>query len=105
MTVREVLDPAISIASDGFLMKAHVASLIDNGKGVHDRVLAKLGRGFPAGWQRARGGSLFRWPAMAETYARIVTEAEAAGPDRENRSRLRGAPGTRVLSPKRSMGS
>ena len=45
--------------------------------------MADLGRGLPAGRRRAEGQQLFRNPALAETWKRILAEAEAAGGDRE----------------------
>ncbi|NLH82124.1 MAG: gamma-glutamyltransferase family protein [Phyllobacteriaceae bacterium] len=79
MTVREVLEPAIHYAANGHPVLARVSATI-----------AGLGSFFEEHWPTSHatwlpGGSaprpreLFRNPALAETWRRIVAEADAAG--------------------------
>jgi gamma-glutamyltranspeptidase / glutathione hydrolase len=82
MTPRQVLEPAIHIARDGFALKPLVADLIGG-----------LGPFFAAHWPSSAevylpggvapaGDELYALPAQGDTYARIVREAESAGGDR-----------------------
>jgi gamma-glutamyltranspeptidase/glutathione hydrolase len=82
MTPRQVLEPAIHIARDGFVLKPPVA-----------RLIAGLGPFFAEHWPSSaevylpggaapEGDALYALPAQGETYARIVREAESAGADR-----------------------
>ncbi|OWJ80204.1 gamma-glutamyltransferase family protein [Haematobacter genomosp. 1] len=79
MTVREVLEPAIHYAEDGHPVLARVSATIEG-----------LGEFFEKEWPTSHetwlpGGSApapesnFRNPVLAETWKRIVAEAEAAG--------------------------
>ena len=90
MTPRQVLEPAIHIARDGFALKPLVADLIGG-----------LGPFFAAHWPSSAevylpggvapaGDELYALPAQGDTYARIVREAESAGGDRIARSRRPG---------------
>ena len=79
MTVREVLEPAIHYAEEGHPVLARVSATIEG-----------LGEFFEKEWPTSHetwlpGGSApapesnFRNPVLAETWKRIVAEAEAAG--------------------------
>ncbi|KFI24657.1 gamma-glutamyltransferase [Haematobacter missouriensis] len=79
MTVREVLEPAIHYAEEGHPVLARVSATIEG-----------LGEFFEKEWPTSHetwlpGGSApapesnFRNPVLAETWRRIVAEAEAAG--------------------------
>ncbi len=82
MTPRQVLEPAIHLARDGFVLKPLVA-----------RLIAGLGPFFAQHWPSSAevylpggtapvGDALYALPAQGDTYARIVREAEAVGGDR-----------------------
>lgn len=81
-SVREVLEPAIGYARDGFPVVPKVSGAI-----------AAVERLFREHWTTSaelyladgvpRAGELFRNPALAATYARILEEAEAAGGGRD----------------------
>ena len=83
MTVRDVLQAAIEIATDGFVMKPGVAALIARSKAFLTTYWPSTAEIFLPGGDAPQAGELFPWPAMAATYARIVAEAEAAGAGRE----------------------
>ena len=85
MTVREVLEPAIAIARDGFVTKPEVAGLIGGVAKFFKTYWPSSAEVFLPGGATPEAGSLLRVPAQAETYARIVREAEAAGGDRVRR--------------------
>jgi gamma-glutamyltranspeptidase / glutathione hydrolase len=82
MRPRDVLEYAIGYARDGYPMlptaSAQIAAMADTFR-AHWPTSAEvyLGNGVPGAGQR------FVNPALAETYSRIVAEAEAAGPGRE----------------------
>ena len=82
MTVGDVLAPAIAYARNGYPVTPALAEMI--------RSVARL---FREAWPTSAAvylpanalpaaGSLFANPALAETYARLLREAEAAGSDR-----------------------
>ncbi|TDV34524.1 gamma-glutamyltranspeptidase/glutathione hydrolase [Actinophytocola oryzae] len=80
MPLREVLDAAIGYAEHGHPVVQAVVDTIGT--------VAEL---FTAHWPSSarlwlptpKAGDLVRNPALAETYRRLLREAEAAGPDRE----------------------
>jgi gamma-glutamyltranspeptidase/glutathione hydrolase len=83
LTPREVLSPAIALAREGTPITDKVCDIIAGVQGLLEtewRTTAAiyLPRGEPP-----TPGSLFRNPALAETYLRVLGEAEAAGGDRE----------------------
>jgi gamma-glutamyltranspeptidase/glutathione hydrolase len=83
MTVRDVLEPAITIARDGFVLKPDVAALIAGlAPFLREHWPSSAAVYLPRG-QAPAGDALYALPAMAATYERIVREAEAAGPGRE----------------------
>jgi gamma-glutamyltranspeptidase / glutathione hydrolase len=79
----EVLAPAISYAAEGYPLVARIPAAIET---VKDFFLAEWPSSaaiyLPRG-QVPQTGTLFRNPLLAETYRRIVKEAEAAGGERE----------------------
>ena len=79
------------------------AATIDTVTDTVPRPLADLGRGLPAGRQRCRSRArCSRNPAVGDTYARILKEAEAGGGDREAEIERRARSGARASSPRRS---
>lgn len=83
MSLREVLTPAIDFAGRGYPLVSHICNTIDS---VRELFLAEWKTSaavyLPNGAVPA-AGSLFRNRALAETYARILSESEAAGGGRE----------------------
>ena len=78
-----------------------------DGEGAVPRALADIGGRLSAGRQHARKpGTLFRNPQHAETYLRILKEAEAGGGGREAQiERARARPGATASSPRPSTSS
>ena len=83
MTVRQVLEPAIAIAQDGFLMKPAVAGVIARSRDFMTQYWPSSADVYLVNGEAPEAGALFALPAQAATYARIIDEAEAAGADRE----------------------
>jgi len=83
MTPREVLEPAIAIARDGFVLKPSVAELIGTLATVFAEHWPSSGEVYLPGGRAPAGDALYALPAQAATYERIVREAEAAGGNRE----------------------
>ena len=106
MRLADVLAPAISYARDGHpLVERASATIATVGESV-PRALADLGRGLSARRQGAGAGALFTNAGMADTYARILREAESAGGDRVAADRsARAKSGRRASSPRRSTNS
>ncbi|HEY0638221.1 MAG TPA: gamma-glutamyltransferase [Pseudonocardiaceae bacterium] len=79
-TLREVLTPAIGYARNGFPLIPGVPATIARVEGLfreHWPTSAAQWLPVPA------AGALFRLPALADTWERLLREAEAAGGDRE----------------------
>ena len=84
MSVREVLEPAIAAARDGFPMKPGVAEVIGRGADFMKQYWPSSAEVYLVRGEAPQGGALYALPAMGATYARIVEESEAAGGSREN---------------------
>jgi gamma-glutamyltranspeptidase/glutathione hydrolase len=82
MTLREVLEPAITIALDGFVVKPEVANLIKRVAGFFRTHWPSSAAVFLKGGNAPKAGELLHLPGHAETYLRIILEAETAGNDR-----------------------
>lgn len=82
-TVRDVLEPAIRYAGDGHPLLARVSTATATMREQFEAHWPSSARIWLPGGTVPRPGSRFRNPALAETYSRIVREAEAAGPARE----------------------
>jgi gamma-glutamyltranspeptidase/glutathione hydrolase len=83
MTPRDVLEPAITIARDGFVLKPAVAELIGGLQRHFEEHWPSSTEVYLPGGRAPAGDALYALPAQAATYERIVHEAEAAGADRE----------------------
>ena len=82
LKLRDVLSYAISYAEHGFpLVPRIVAHDHSGGRLLPDR-MAELGRGLARQRQAAASGQAVPHAGIAETYKRILAEAEAAGGDR-----------------------
>jgi gamma-glutamyltranspeptidase/glutathione hydrolase len=81
--LRDVLEPAIAYAADGFpLLAGTVATIRTVEQLFRDEWPTSAATYLTSGGVRT-AGSRFRNPALADTYRRIVAEAEAASADRE----------------------
>ena len=79
-SLRDVLEPAIGYAREGHPILPRVAESIASLESIFRTdwpTSAETWLPAPAPW------SLFRRPALANTYARLLDEAEAASPDRD----------------------
>ena len=84
MHLTDVLAPAISYARDGSPIGRARQRHHRHGRAIVPRALADLGGGLSARRQSAGAGHHVQPTAtLADTYARIVAEAESAGGDRE----------------------
>src|SRR5215472_8286024 len=83
MRPRDVLAPAIAIARDGFFTKPEVAWLLDNITPFFKRHWPSSAEVFLPGGKAPEAGAMLSLPAQAETYERILREAESAAADRE----------------------
>ncbi|MFQ3622958.1 MAG: gamma-glutamyltransferase family protein [Acetobacteraceae bacterium] len=80
--VAEALAPAIAYARDGVPLVPRVSATIATMQPLFEAEWTSSAAVFLPGGAVPPPGSLFRNPALAETYARIVREATAAGADR-----------------------
>ncbi len=83
MKLADVLAPAISYAANGHPLVARIPAAIET---VKDFFLAEWPTSaaiYLPGGNVPKTGRLFRNPAMAAMYQRVIHEAEAAGGDRE----------------------
>ena len=83
LTVRDVLEPTIEIASRGFDVKPEVEEMLASCRGFMTRFWPSSAEVFLPGGEAPRAGTMFKVPAQAETYKRLITEAESAGADRD----------------------
>ncbi|NOG71058.1 gamma-glutamyltransferase family protein [Roseicella sp. DB1501] len=81
-TIRDVLDYAIGYASRGAHVVPRICATLETVRPLFESAWPTSA----ALWLRDGGprpGQLYTNPELAETYSRVVREAEAAGPDRE----------------------
>jgi gamma-glutamyltranspeptidase/glutathione hydrolase len=83
LPLRDVLGYAIGYAADGYPVLAPAAQTIAVFAPLFASEWAESGRTYLPGGTAPAPGSRLRNPALAATYQRILSEAEAAGPDRE----------------------
>ena len=83
MTPRQVLEPAIGTARDGFRVQPGLARVIAGAKAFMTEHWPSSAAVFLPGGEVPEAGGMFRNPAQADTYERIVAESEAAGTGRE----------------------
>ncbi|MSO77866.1 MAG: gamma-glutamyltransferase family protein [Alphaproteobacteria bacterium] len=82
LTPAEVMAPAIAFAGNGYPLVSHICNTIE---GVRELFLTEWRSSaavYLPGGATPKAGSIFRNLKLAETYRRIVGEAEAAGADR-----------------------
>jgi gamma-glutamyltranspeptidase/glutathione hydrolase len=82
ITLREALAPAISYARDGVPLVPRIPATITTMQPLFEAEWTTSAAVFLPGGAVPQPGALFRNTALAATYARIVSEGEAAGGDR-----------------------
>jgi gamma-glutamyltranspeptidase / glutathione hydrolase len=83
LPLREVLEPAIGYFENGHPMLPRVSDTIAGLSDLFTREWPTSGAVYLPGGNVPKGRELFRNPAAANTYKRILAEAEAAGGDRQ----------------------
>ena len=86
LTVRDVLEPAIHYAEGGHPVLPRVADTIAGLKDFFETEWPTSAAVFLPGGSAPKAKQLFRNPALAETWKRVIREAEAAGGDRERQA-------------------
>lgn len=83
MSLREVLTPAIDFAGRGYPLVSHICNTIDSVREMFLTEWKSSAAVYLPNGDVPAAGSLFRNRRLAETYARILAESEAAGGGRE----------------------
>jgi gamma-glutamyltranspeptidase / glutathione hydrolase len=83
MKLRDVLEPAISYARDGYPLVERVSATIQTVEQLFRTHWPTSAAVYLPNNEVPKPGTLFTNPALAETYARILNEAESVGGDRE----------------------
>ncbi|MEE8276729.1 MAG: gamma-glutamyltransferase, partial [Alphaproteobacteria bacterium] len=83
LSLRDVMAPAIGYARDGFAVTPRVSESIGYVQTLFEAEWTSSAEVFLPGGAPPAPGALFRTPAMADTYERILHEAEDAGGGRE----------------------
>ncbi|AMD44675.1 gamma-glutamyltransferase family protein [Bordetella holmesii] len=83
MRVRDVLEPAIFYADTGHALMPRISNTIAGLKDFFLQHWPSTAEVYLPGGQVPRAGKLFRNPALARTWRRVLAAAEAAGADRE----------------------
>lgn len=84
MRLRDVLAHALSYASGGYPLIARIRKTIETVKGLFESEWADSAAIYLPGGNLPTAGALFSNPVLADTYARIIAGAEAAGSDRDS---------------------
>ncbi len=83
MRVRDVLEAAIAYARDGYPLVERICATIGTVEGLFREHWPTSAALYLPHGAVPRPGEMFANPALADTYERILAEAEAAGGDRE----------------------
>lgn len=83
MRVRDVLEPAIFYAESGHALMPRISNTIAGLKDFFQQHWPTTAEVYLPGGQVPGAGKLFRNPALARTWRRVLEAAEAAGGDRE----------------------
>ena len=86
-SLRDVLEPAIGYADDGFPLLPGTAATLRTVEQLFRDEWTTSASTYLTSAGVPDAGSRSRNPALAATYRRVVAEAEAAGPDREEQIR------------------
>ncbi len=84
MRLREVMEHALSYARDGYPLLARIRETIAGVRELFETEWPDSAAIYLPGGNLPKAGALFTNPALADTYARIIAEAEAAGHDRDS---------------------
>lgn len=82
-SLREVLSPAIGYARNGYPVVERITATVETVRELFETEWPTSAAVYLKGGRPPQPGQLFANPAMAETYARILSEAEAGGGSRE----------------------
>ena len=83
LRLRAVLEPAIAFARHGYPLVPTISATIARVRHLFEAEWPTSAAVYLPGGDVPAPGTLFRNPALADTYERILGEAEGAGPDRE----------------------
>lgn len=83
MTLRQVLEPALHYASDGHPLLGRAAATIATVSDMFSTEWTSSAALWMPEGRVPQAGERFRNPVLADTYRRIIAEAEGAGSDRE----------------------
>ncbi|WP_046862176.1 gamma-glutamyltransferase family protein [Microvirga massiliensis] len=83
MRLGDVLAPAISYARNGYPLVERICATIETVEGLFREHWPTSAALYLPNGRVPKPGDLFRNPVLADTYARVLSEAEAAGGDRE----------------------
>jgi gamma-glutamyltranspeptidase / glutathione hydrolase len=83
LPLRDVLEPAIGFARNGYPLVPTISTTIERVRPLFEREWPSSAAVYLPGGVVPQPGSLFRNPALANAYARILEEAQAAGHGRE----------------------
>ncbi|BAM91084.1 putative gamma-glutamyltranspeptidase [Bradyrhizobium oligotrophicum S58] len=83
MRLRDVLEPAIAYARDGYPLVERVSATIQTVEQLFKTHWPTSAALYLPNGEVPRPGTLFTNPKLAETYARILSEGESAGGDRD----------------------
>jgi gamma-glutamyltranspeptidase/glutathione hydrolase len=86
LRVKDVLEPAIGYAEDGFPVLPKVAEMIDVMTPLFRDEWTESGRTYLRDGAAPKPGERMRNPALASTFRRILKEAQAATADREGQA-------------------
>uniref|UniRef100_UPI002FC768A8 gamma-glutamyltransferase n=2 Tax=Pseudomonadota TaxID=1224 RepID=UPI002FC768A8 len=82
LRLRDVLEPAIGYARDGYPLVERAAATIQTVEQLFRKYWTTSADVYLPNGEVPRPGSIFTNKKLAETYTRILEEAESAGPDR-----------------------
>ncbi|KRQ02955.1 gamma-glutamyltransferase [Bradyrhizobium pachyrhizi] len=82
MKLRDVLEPAIAYARDGYPLVERASATIKTVEQLFRKYWTTSADVYLPGGEVPKPGTIFTNKKLAETYARILTEAESAGGDR-----------------------
>ena len=83
LALGDVLGPAIMLAKSGYPLVPAISATIDRVRPLFEEEWPTSAAIYLPGGAVPQPGSLFKNPVLAGTYARILEEAETAGPGRE----------------------
>jgi len=83
LRLREVLEPAIFYARHGYPVVERITATIETVRSLFTQHWPTSAALYLPGGSAPQPGALFRNEALAETYERVIQEAEDAGPNRE----------------------